>query len=268
MNNKTKKKTQTKNKNVVSKTNKEKVNLPALLQDENSYARTILAAVIICIIFLSGYFFLRNTDDNTDTKESAKITEDEKRFKKEYESINGTTRSNGDVVKKIEVKEDNNIVYVSLNEVNKIIEEGSGIIYFGYAADDNCRSIVPILIDAINEEKIDKVYYVNVRTDDKLENDIRDLYELNEKNKAKHVKDGLPGYRELITLLADRLDDYVLVSDKGKKISTGEKRLNVPTVVAVKDGYIVGYSSINESEKVNENKIKNSYKELIKSYKE
>ena len=272
-------KTTPKKKSTTKTTKKETKKAPTIVQEENHYGRTILAAAIICVIFLTGYFLLRNTEDGVaDIFNSEKITEDEKKFKKEYESINGTSRNNGETIKKIEVSEKNKMEYTTLSDVNKILEDGSGIIYFGYAADSASRNIVPVLLDVVKEQKVEKVYYVNVRPDDKLENDIRDTYELNDKNKAKQVKEGSPEYKELITLLANELNDYILTTEKGKKVNTGEKRLITPTVVVVKDGEIIGFHegtvSSNKEEngkfedltKDEEKELKNMYQKMIKDY--
>lgn len=257
---------------------KETKKVPTLLQEENHYGRTILAAVIICVIFLTGYFLLRNTEEGNSIFNTQKVTEDEKKFKKEYESINGTSRTNGETIKKIDIIENNKMVYTSLSEANKILEDGTGIIYFGYAADSGSRNILPILLDVIKENKVEKVYYVNVRPDDKLENDIRDTYELNDKNKAKQIKEATSEYRDLITLLANELNDYILTTDKGKKVNTGEKRLNTPTVVAIRNGEIIGFHegtvSSNKEEngkysdltKEEEKELKSIYQKIVKDY--
>ena len=210
--------------------------------EENSYARTLLAGVLIIVIFLCGYLavqYNKHKDDN-DTP-GYKMTEDEKRFKEEYENINNTTRANGTQNKKISIMEDNNIEYITLEEAVDVLDAGSGVIYFGYAADPYSRIAVPILLDSMASTNLDTIYYVNIRANDKEENDLRDLYDLNDKNKAKKTKDASDAYYEVVTSLANYLDEYVLYTSKGKKVDTGVKRLNTPTVVAVKEGTIVAF---------------------------
>jgi len=259
-----------------TKTTKKKINLNTLMQEENNYAKTIIAALIIVVIFLSGYFILKN--NNKSPFESLTATADEKEFKKEYESINGTTRTNGQEVKKINIRDKNKMEYIDIEKALEILDNGSGVIYFGYAADPLCRNAVPSIIEAATDANLDKIYYINVRPNDKIENDIRDTYELNERNKPKLVKEGSDGYKDLIVALANELSDYVLYTDKGKSVNAGEKRLNVPTVVAIKDGELVGFhegtvkgnneeeGKVNDLTDAEEKELYNTYKKIFEEY--
>ena len=160
-NKKSEKKTTTKK--AVSKTNnkvvkkkeqpKKKIDLSALMQEKNNYGKTIIAALIIVVIFLGGYFILKGMNGNNPF-DSITATADEKEFKKEYESINATARTNGQTIKKITIKDKNRIEYIDIEKALEILESGDGVIYFGYAADPLCRNAVPSLIDAaiINNE--------------------------------------------------------------------------------------------------------------------
>ncbi len=257
-----------------TKSPKKETKLPTIIQEENNYGRTIIAAFIIVVIFLSGYFILKGMKDGENPFDAIKATESEKKLKKEYESINGTARSNGQTNKKLTIKEKNGVEYIELSEANKILEEGSGVIYFCYAADPYCRNSVTVLLDAASSTKLDKIYYVNVRPDDKVENDIRDTYELNDHNKAKQIREGSNGYHDLLTLLANELSDYILTTDKGKNINTGEKRLQVPTVVAVKEGEIIGFheGTVTTNKEDSNGKVEDlteeETKELLSVYKE
>ena len=270
-------------KTVKNKTTKPKakksVKLPSLVQEENNYGRTIIAAFIIVIIFLGGYFILRDVKNGNNPFDAMTATADEKEFKKEYESINGMARTNGQTSKKINIKDKNRMEYIDIDKAIEILEEGSGVIYFGYAADPLCRNAVPSLINAVTSTDLEKVYYVNVRKDDKVENDLRDTYELNEHNKPKQVREGNARYKELLVLLANQLPDYVLTTEKGKTVSTGEKRLQVPFVVAVKDGEVIGYhvgtvsgntedesGKVADLSKAEEKDLEMIYKEIIEDY--
>ena len=284
-NKKSEKKTTTKK--AVSKTNnkvvkkkeqsKKKIDLSALMQEKNNYGKTIIAALIIVVIFLGGYFILKGMNGNNPF-DSITATADEKEFKKEYESINATARTNGQTIKKITIKDKNRIEYIDIEKALEILESGDGVIYFGYAADPLCRNAVPSLIDAAIDANLEKIYYINVRPNDKIENDIRDVFELNEHNKPKQVREGSTGYKELIISLANELSDYVLYTDKGKTVNTGEKRLNVPTVVAVKDGEIVGChegtvkgnkekdGKVEDLTSAEEKELYNTYKDIFETY--
>ena len=227
---------------VEAKVEKDKKSEPRK-EEESSYIRTLLAAILIIIIFLGGYLTVQyNKHKDNNNTPGYTMTDDERTFKEEYETLNNTTRANGTQNKKISIMEDNNIVYITLDEAVDILDSGSGIIYFGYAADPYSRIAVPTLLEAMDVNSLDKIYYVNIRPNDKEENDLRDIYTLNEKNKAKKTKEASSNaYYEVITSLANYLQEYVLYTSKGKKIDTGVKRLNTPTVVAVLEGEIVDF---------------------------
>ena len=244
-----------------------------VVQEENNYTRTLIAAVLIAIIVLGGYFAVRIKENGSLTgKDNYVATADEKTFKESYEGLNGTTDANGQKITDIEIIVDNNIEYISLDKALSILDSGTGVIYFGYSACSYCRNAVPVLLDAMTSSELDKIYYVDIRPDNKAENDIRDTYSLNSKNKAKKTKDASDTYYEVLTSLANHLDDYVLYTEKGKKVNTGEKRLLAPTVVSVVKGEIVGFhqgtlDSHEADEKGNlKDLTKEQKKELLKKY--
>lgn len=220
---------------------------PIVAPEEPHYGRTLMAAIIVFLIFVGGYIAVqwnkgafKNDPDAAEKKYVA--TEDEKRFKQEYESLNGTTRSNGQKNRDVKIKEDNNIKYISIAEAAEIIDSGSGVIYFGFAACPWCRNAVPVLLDAMDSTNLDTIYYVDIRPEDKTENDIRDLYALDAKNKPKKIKDGLEGYDEVILGLASELEEYKLtINSTGRQVSTGRKRLYAPTVITVNNGILTGF---------------------------
>lgn len=263
----------------VKKASETKASTPAkkevkktIVQEENHYGRTFLATLLIIIVCVGGYLLVdyKNKKDESETKYVA--TADEKAFKEEYESLNGTTRSNGQINKDVKIMENNNIVYINLKEASEILESGSGVIYFGFAACPWCRNAAPILLNAMNSSELDKIYYVNVRPDDDTSKDIRDTYTLNSKNKAKKTKEAEDAYYDVLLALANDLNDYVLTTENGNKINTGEKRLSAPTVVAVKDGVVVGFheGTVSNHEKDEEGKLRDLTKdeetELLNTY--
>lgn len=205
------------------------------------YGKAIISCILILLLLIGGFFTYKYYNNRSNNKEKVKITEDEKRFKEEYETLNNTTRNDGTKVKSIEIMEDNNITYVSLSEAVEILEDGSGVIYFGFAACPWCRNAITELLKAMSNTSLETIYYVDVRPDDDSTKDIRDLYELNNHNKPFIKREKTKAYDRLLTLLASELEDYVLVTESGKKVPTGEKRLYAPTVVAVVNGEIVGF---------------------------
>ena len=244
-----------------------------VVQEENNYTRTLIAAVLIALIVLGGYLAVRIKENGSLTgKDDYVATADEKTFKESYEGLNGTTDANGQKITEVEIMVDNNIEYISLDKALSILDSGSGVIYFGFSACSYCRNAVPVLLDSMNSSDLDKIYYVDIRPDNKAENDLRDTYSLNAKNKAKKTKDASDTYYEVLTSLANHLDDYVLYTEKGKKVNTGEKRLLAPTVVSVVKGEIVGFhqGTLDSHEADDKGTLKDltkeQKKELLKKY--
>lgn len=256
---------------------KPKKSVNTVIQEENHYGRTILAALLIVVIFLGGYFAVQyKKHHGDDTKYVA--TADEKKFKEEYESINGKTRANGQVNRDVTIMADNNVTYVTLKEAADILDSGSGVIYFGFAACPWCRNAVPVLLNAMNSSELNNIYYVDIKPNDDPEKDVRDTYVLDSRNKARKSRDAESAYYDVLTALANDLDDYVLYTEKGKEVNTGEKRLAAPTVVAVKDGVVVGFHQgtveghdrvdgvLEDLTKEQETDLLNTYSKLISSY--
>lgn len=255
---------------------------PKIVQEENNYTRTIIAAVLIAFIFLGGYLAIQfKTNGGLGENKEYVPTTEEKNFKKDYESLNGATSVDGVKFSEVSIIKDNNIKYISMDEALDILDSGSGIIYFGYASCPYSRSAVPVLLDAMTSSELDAIYYVNLRPKEvgrldgvgQKENDLRDTYTLNAKNKAKKTKEAASeSYYEILTSLANYLDDYILVTEKGKKVSTGEKRLDSPTVVAVVNGEVVGFhqKTVDTQEKNDQDELpaltKDEEKELLSEY--
>ena len=235
-----------------------------VVQEENNYKNTIVAAVIIALIFLLGIFVIQVVSDkNSDTNYVA--TEDETNFKKAYESLNGTSDIKVDIIK------DNNIEYITMKEAAEMLESGSGVIYFGYSSCEKCRISVPLLLEAMTSSELKTIYYVDLRPDNKEENDLRDLYTLNNKNKAKVQREATAEYSLVRTSLANHLDDYVLKTSKGKLVNTGQKRLSDLTVVSVVEGQIMGFhEGTIKNHKSTEGKLnaltKEEEKEVLEAY--
>ena len=202
------------------------------MKDKKIIVWVLLLVAFLGIMFSVCYFVLNDKDDK---KTEEKYSEDEKKFEQEYEEINGKVReSTGVINSTIDVPTDNNIVYATDNEIASLLEDGTALIYMGFRECPWCRNAVPVLIDTAKESGVDKIYYLDVT-------DIKSTIILDAKNKVKITKKGTDGYYKIMELLDDYLNDYYLTDSKGKKIATGEKRIYSPTVVAVREGVVVGY---------------------------
>ena len=104
-----------------------------ITQEENNYGKTLLSGIIILLILVAGFIGYKKMNEKPNDNKKVVLTADEKKFKEDYESLNNTANSNGTKNKSVKILEDNNIKYISVAEAAKILDEGSGIIYFGFA---------------------------------------------------------------------------------------------------------------------------------------
>lgn len=251
-------------------------------EEDTSYTKTILAAILIILVLIGGYvgFKIKNAKDEESTKinDTYTPTTDEKKFKDEYESLNGTARSNGSNNRTVSIIDDNNVQYLTVDQAADIMENGSGVIFFGFAACPWCRNAVPILLKAMSNSNLDTIYYVDVRPNDDKNKDIRDEYSV-EKGKLYRVKEASSErYYDILEMLDDYLNDYEVTDDKDKLYKTGEKRLGAPSVVAVNNGTVVGFhaGTLPEHKRINGvlddltdeqvEKVYNIYASLIQDY--
>lgn len=109
-----------------------------------------------------------------------------------------------------EVPEYNVFVYKGAEEIIKILEHGTGIVYLGFPECPWCQAYVPILSEVADIEGIDKIYYFNI---------------LNER------KENTQNYHKMVSILSD----YLQYDDEGNK------RIYVPAIIAVIDGQIIGF---------------------------
>lgn len=109
-----------------------------------------------------------------------------------------------------EVPEYNVFVYKGAEEIIKILEHGTGIVYLGFPECPWCQAYVPILSEVADIEGIDKIYYFNI---------------LNER------KENTQNYQKMVSILSD----YLQYDDEGNK------RIYVPAIIAVIDGQIIGF---------------------------
>lgn len=163
-------------------------------------------------------------------------SEDAKKFKQEYEALNGNVSSSGTAIRTVNIKEDNPFVYSTVEDIIKKIDNGETfIVYFGFPNCPWCRSVIEKAIEVANKENIKTVYYINIRND-KNEEILRDKYILGKKNKVEKEEDGTPEYKKLLEKLDSVLADYTLTTQDGDEIKVGEKRIYAPNFVYVKNG--------------------------------
>lgn len=160
------------------------------------------------------------------TVKKNRVTKDEKNFKKEYERYNGYTNPGSD--KKyfdVNIEEKNGIKYLDDDEVIDMLQNKTGIIYFGFPTCPWCRSMIEVLLDAKDSTNQKNIYYYNAL-------DIRDEKVL-EDGKVKTTKKGKKNYYKILDILGDKASVYEGLEDDSIK------RLYFPTVVFVRNGKIV-----------------------------
>ena len=109
-----------------------------------------------------------------------------------------------------QVQEYNVFTYRSEDEIIKILEHGTGIVYLGFPECPWCQAYVPILNEVADIEGLDKVYYYNI---------------------LKDRQDNTDFYQKLVSILSDNL----------RYDEEGNKRIYVPAVISVVEGKITGF---------------------------
>lgn len=256
------------------KTSKVQKKPPVVVQEGNEYGKMIISLILIVVVLVGCYCAYQYKSGNWE--KTYKQTADEKKFETEYETLNGTANSDGVAHKTIDIIKNNKIKYISLEEADKKLEEGSGIIYFGFASCPWCRNLLPTLLSVASSEKVEEIYYVNLLDEEGI--DLRSKYTLNQKNKPKKEKDASLEYYNILASLSEYLSQYVLYTEDGKKVEVPEKRLSAPTVVAVKEGVILDVyeatvemterdsGAVKAFTKEDKKTAEKAYKKLIETY--
>lgn len=167
-----------------------------------------------------------------------KTNEDAKKFKDEYESFNNKSNEYFEY-RNLDIDEENPFIFATDEKIVKMIEnKESFIVYFGDPQCPWCRSVIEEAIKSSKDNNIDKIYYVRF-WGDFHEEKIRDVYELDEKNKPKLKQAGTESYLKLIEYLGNVLSEYTLKDKDGNTINVGEKRIFLPNFVKVEKGEAV-----------------------------
>ena len=143
-----------------------------------------LISIILLILIAATLFFIFNNKKSNEEN-------DNKVFASEY----GIT-------------EDNVYVYRTLEEINKILENGTGLVYLGFPECPWCRGYVPIINEVAKEQGLDKIYYFNIKKD---------------------REDNSKLYQKTVELLGDNL----------RYDNEGNRRIYAPSLIAVKNGKVV-----------------------------
>lgn len=152
---------------------------------KNKTLYTVIGIVVLVLACSIGFYKVFTSIENKET--------DAEKFAREYSIDN-----------------DNVFVYRTLEEINKILKNGTGIVYLGFPECPWCKGYVPYLYEVAKKAKLDKIYYFNI---------------------LKDRKNNTDNYKKTVELLKD----YLKYDDEGNK------RIYVPAVIAVNKGKIVGF---------------------------
>lgn len=111
-----------------------------------------------------------------------------------------------------EISKKNPFQYITAEEAIKMLEEGTGILYFGFPECPWCQASIKIWADVFESKNIKQVYYYNPK-------------EIREQNTEE--------YKKIIELTKDYLFED----------ADGNPRLFVPDMFFIKDGKIIGHNN-------------------------
>ena len=113
---------------------------------KNKKLYTIIGIVVLVLACSIGFYKVFTSIENKET--------DAEKFASEYSIDN-----------------DNVFVYKTLEEINKILKNGTGIVYLGFPECPWCKGYVPYLNEVAKKAKLDKIYYFNILKDRKNNTD-------------------------------------------------------------------------------------------------
>lgn len=153
------------------------------------------------------------------------------KFKHSYESYNNKKADDTHKYQKLKIKKKNKVKNVTIEEAIDILENKTGLIYFGFPNCPYCRGILPTLLNIVEKSDLTELYYLDMTN-------LRDEYKV-EDGRAIQSKSAEASYFELLSLLNNYLEDYIVTDENGIEYEAGEKRLYVPLVVGVQEGFIM-----------------------------
>lgn len=152
----------------------------------------IIIGIILVVIILGAFIIpIIKSSDTEKPNEEEKVT---KKFIDEYP----------------EVGEDNVFEIKTIEEIIKVLEHGTGLVYLGFPECPWCQEYVLYLNEVAKDKDVEKIYYFNILND---------------------RKDNTKEYQKIVELIGKHL----------QYDEDGNKRVYVPAVIAVNNGKIVGF---------------------------
>lgn len=182
---------------------------------------------IFILFILIGLFVITGCSNNNDSL----------KFKEEYESLNGTKTSYSDSnYRSVNISKRNSFVYSTADDILDMINNKETFyVYFGSSYCPWCRSVIEEAINSSIDNKIDKIYYVDIW--DGFHNEIlRDTYEIDSEGNVRKTKNGTDTYYKLLKKFDNVLENYTLTDDSSHEVNVGEKRIFAPNFIYVENG--------------------------------
>ena len=151
---------------------------------------TIGLIVIVCLIIGASWAII-SIGNSTNKGQTNQVIED--KFISQYPKVTSGHK----------------FVYAEPAEILDIIDGGDGVVFLGFLECPWCQQLAPIIQEAAQSEKIDKIFYLDIK-ESRANND--------------------EVYQKLVT----KLQDYLPKDDDGNP------RISVPDVTAYRGGQIVG----------------------------
>ena len=127
----------------------------------------IISILLVLITFvIVRELIIKKTENNesTNTETIYTVTEDSKRFKEEYEALNGTKIKSGEeTYNTVNIPEENPIVYVDINQfINIINSDEKSYVYMSSAKCPYCRASIETLLKVLKDLGVEKLYYLDL----------------------------------------------------------------------------------------------------------
>lgn len=155
---------------------------------KNKKMFAIISTVLVIGILGFTYFLLNNAEDKSKNSKT-----DAQKFAEEYTTV----------------QEDNVFVYATAEEIIKIMENGTGVVYLGFPECPWCQAYVGYLNEVAQDVGIEKIYYYNILND-----------------RAENTED----YQKMVAILEEYLEYD----------AEGNRRIYVPNVSFHVKGEIIG----------------------------
>lgn len=186
----------------------------------------LFAALFASVLVLSGCSSAEEeTDPATETASVTGVGDPEVR--EEYAALNGSTTPDGQEYLDVSLTDDHVFSTITEDEAVVMLQQGTGVLYFGFPECPWCRAAMPVMDEAGKNTDIGQIHYLNV-------SEIRDVRTLDADGNIVEEEPGTEGYSEILAELGDAAPEYEGLDDPE------QRRIYVPLVVAVKNGEVVG----------------------------